>query len=144
MKPEIWGKYGWSFLHLVTMAYPTDPTDEDKQHYYDYFHALKYVLPCNKCCYNMAGHMKKFPLTTEVLSSRKNLVKWGIDLHNVVNYYTGKEMLSYADAMNEINKLINKPTDYSNYVYYALIIIAIIIILFLCYYYLRKYLVRDS
>ena len=37
MSPEIWGKIAWNFLHLVTLDYPLNPTNLDKQHYYEYF-----------------------------------------------------------------------------------------------------------
>lgn len=139
MRPEIWGKYGWNFLHLVTFGYPEKPKEDDKQHFYEYFHALKYVLPCEKCRHNMNDHLKKFPLTEEILSSRKKLIKWGIDLHNVVNYYTGKDMLSYTEALNEINKLIN-PTKTSNVTFYVVFTFALIIVTYMAYYYIvRRY-----
>jgi len=138
MSPEIWGKYAWIFLHMVTLDYPENPTDADKQNYYEYFHSLQFVLPCAKCRYNLTHHLKKYPLTDQVLSSRTNLVKWGIDLHNIVNYYTGKPMLTYTEAMNEINKYAS-PEKYNNQTLYIIfIIIAILIICYLCYFYFIK------
>lgn len=138
MLPDIWGNYGWNFFHLVTMGYPENPTELQKRQYYDYFHALQYVLPCLKCQYNMGDHLKKYPLTDEVLSSRTNLVKWGIDLHNVVNYYTGKSMLTYTEAMNEIKKLMDPRKKTNNIIYYILGIVVVIIIIYLLYYYLKR------
>jgi preprotein translocase subunit SecE len=138
MLPEIWGKYGWNFFHLVTVGYPVNPTDDIKKQYYEYIHALQYVLPCAKCRYNMGHHLKKYPLTEEILSNRTNLVRWGIDLHNVVNYYTGKPMLTYTEAMNEISKLINPPTKRNDVLYYLLIIIVIVIICYLLYYFFSR------
>jgi hypothetical protein len=138
MLPEIWGEYGWKFLHLVTMGYPINPTDEDKEHYYQYMTDLKYVLPCKKCRYHMASHLKKYPLTEEVMSCRKNFVRWGIDLHNVVNYYTGKPMLTYDEAMNEINKLMHPQKSDNNWFYYLLLIIIILVVCYFIYYYYQK------
>lgn len=136
MLTDVWGKYGWYFIHLVTMAYPENPTEEDKMHYYEYFHALTYVLPCQKCRLNMSSHLKKYPLTDETLSSKKNLVKWGIDLHNIVNYYTGKSMLTYTEALNEINKLINPPKN--NTVIYVILLLGAFVLCYLIYYYTKK------
>ena len=33
MLPEIWGKHGWNFLHLITMGYPDNPTEDEKRQY---------------------------------------------------------------------------------------------------------------
>lgn len=118
MKPEIWGKYAWPFFHMVTMGYPENPTEKDKQRYFTYINCLKYVLPCDKCKNNLKKHLKRYPLTEEALSSRQALIKWGIDLHNIVNYYTGKPMLTNEAAVNELNKMIeeqNKPSDQRYY-----------------------------
>lgn len=138
MSPEIWGKYGWNFIHLVTLGYPENPTEFDKKNYYDFFSSLQYVLPCEKCRYNFSQHFKKYPLTNKVLSNRSSLVKWGIDLHNVVNYYTGKPMLTYPEAMNEINKMIDVKNNFENFIYYLLIIIALLIICYFLYSYYMK------
>uniref|UniRef100_A0A6C0LTZ9 thiol oxidase n=1 Tax=viral metagenome TaxID=1070528 RepID=A0A6C0LTZ9_9ZZZZ len=129
MLPKIWGKYAWNFIHLVTLSYPDNPTCEDKRQYYIFFTSLKNVLPCAKCKFNMEKHLKKFPLTDEILSSKQNLIKWAIDLHNVVNYYTGKTMLTHDEALNEIYNLTNPPK--SNYYIYIIIIIIVLIILYL-------------
>lgn len=137
MLPEIWGQYAWNFIHLVTLDYPDNPTDIDKQNYYEFFNTLQNVLPCAKCRNNLSHHLKKYPLTDQVLSSRSNLVKWAIDLHNVVNYYTGKPMLNYIEAMNEINKLVHPEKKFfSKPLYLFLLLIAIIILCYLIYYYI--------
>ncbi|HLX54740.1 MAG TPA: Erv1/Alr family FAD-linked sulfhydryl oxidase [Aquella sp.] len=140
MLPEIWGRYGWCFFHFVTLGYPDNPTEEDKIHYYEYITNLKYVLPCEKCRHNLKNHLKKYPLTETALSNRANLVKWGIDLHNIVNYYTGKPMLSYAESLAELNKLTNttKSTEPTNNILYIIIGIVGLIIFILCFYRAKK------
>lgn len=137
MLPEIWGRYAWKFIHLVTLGYPEKPTDADKKRYYDFFQDLQYVLPCKKCRHNMTDHLKKYPLTSQALSSRTSLVKWGIDLHNIVNYYTGKPMLTYPEALHEINKLAH-PKKNNDLLYYLLVIMALIILVYLIYYYYKR------
>lgn len=141
MLPEIWGKYCWNFIHLITLEYPENPTTEDKVKYYEYLFALQKILPCEKCRNNLKHHLRKYPLTDQVLSCRTNFIKWGIDIHNVVNYYTGKPMLSYNEAMNEINKLVGieqKNNKHTNIIFYFIIIITIMILCFLVYYYVLK------
>ncbi len=132
MLPEIWGPYGWKFLHLVTLGYPENPTEQDMINYKKYINALQKVLPCEKCRNNMHKHMNKIPLTADILSSRKEFIKWGIDFHNIVNYYTGKKMLSYPEATKELELLLNpKKIEKSDYLLYALIIIIIILIAYI-------------
>ncbi len=139
MLPEIWGKYAWCFFHLVTMGYPEHPAKKDKKHYYKYICSLKYILPCDRCKQNLKNHLKKYPLTDAALSSKSNLVKWGIDLHNIVNYYTGKPMLSYTESLNELNKLANPVNNNKpDYVPYLIVGVVILIIFFVAFYRPKK------
>ena len=86
----------------------------------------------------MTEHLKKYPLTMQTLENRHNLVKWGIDFHNAINYYTGKSMLTYSEAMMEINKLMEpEQSNLCKYLSYLLVFIIIIIICYLIYYYYR-------
>jgi hypothetical protein len=97
--PDIWGPPGWKFIHYVTMGYPNNPSEETKRKYYNYFHALKHVIPCGICASHFTEHLEKLPLTDEVLSSKENLMKWGIDMHNFVNKMNKKKEYNYAEAM---------------------------------------------
>jgi len=137
MLPEIWGPYAWNFIHLVTLDYPLYPTDSEKKHYKEYFTMLVYVLPCDKCKHNLFQNIKKHPLTDTVLSCRKNLVRWGIDLHNIVNYHTGKPILSYTVALNAINNLVN-PQKKNNNLSYLIIGIMILIGIYIVYKYIKR------
>jgi hypothetical protein len=134
MLPDIWGRYAWNFLHLVTLGYPEYPTAEDKENYYNYLHYLQYVLPCAKCRNNLSVHLKNYPLTDEILSTRSSFVKWGIDMHNIVNYSIGKPVLSYEEAMNDINGLAHPhKKSYFNAIYWILFVIVLIILCLLVY-----------
>ncbi|AYV85396.1 MAG: putative FAD-linked sulfhydryl oxidase [Satyrvirus sp.] len=139
MLPEVWGKSAWSFFHFVTLGYPENPTEDDKKKYFEYVQMLQYVLPCSKCRKNLTNHLKKYPLTKKALSNRTSFVKWGIDLHNIVNYHINKPMLTYAEAMEQISKLSeqNKKSSIKP-IYYVLLVVAIIIICFIIYYVLKN------
>ena len=130
MLPQIWGKYGWNFIHLITVSYPINPTKDDKINYFNYFYWLQKVLPCEKCRYNMLQHLQKYPLSDTVLSCKENLIKWGIDLHNAVNYSNGKPILSYYEAIENIENLMKeKSKDGAIHNYFYLIIIGLIIVI---------------
>ena len=70
------------------------------------------------------------PLTDDVLSSRENLVKWGIDIHNIVNASKNKPIMSYSDALKSINTdekcLVDNRIYYLILIVFSLIIIAVI------------------
>jgi len=138
MLPEIWGRYAWNFIHLVTLDYPMNPSADDKQYYKEFFTTLMHVLPCEKCRLNLYKNLKKLPLSESVMSSRLNLVKWGIDLHNMVNYHTGKPILSYPDAIAAINKLAKPEETQSNIALYIFCVIVALIGLFFLYKFVKK------
>jgi len=101
--PDIWGPHGWKFIHMIALAYSTNPTAEQKQHYREFFTVLQYILPCSICANNYAKHFTKdLPFNDEVLANRDNLVKWTIDLHNLVNKETGKQPIPYEEALELI------------------------------------------
>lgn len=101
--PDVWGPHGWKFLHFIALAYPNEPTEEKKNHYRQFFESLQHMLPCSLCANNYKRHFyEDLPLTDEVLENRDNLVKWTIDLHNLVNKETGKPVLDYEYAINLI------------------------------------------
>jgi hypothetical protein len=134
MLPDIWGKYGWKFLHLVTLEYPENPTPQDKVNYRNFFMDLRGVLPCGKCRINLTENLEKYPLTDNVLSSRDGLVKWLIDIHNVVNYHTGKPMLSYAEAYRDLENLSNPYKFKKSDGLYLVLLVIVLLILGLIYY----------
>lgn len=106
--PLVWGECGWDFITHIILNYPDDPTLDDQKNYYLFLNQIQYVLPCKECQMNMSEHLKKIPLTRDVLSSRKSLLKWRIDLQNMVNKKLGKKELSYSEALSKINDIYNK------------------------------------
>jgi hypothetical protein len=119
--PEVWGPHGWKFIHYVTVGYPENPTPTQKEKYKAFLVLLKDVLPCSLCANHYGENLQKHPLTDEVMSSKENLIKWGIDIHNVVNKMKNKPILKYTDARKMIDTNIQcKPIvkevvkDYDN------------------------------
>lgn len=136
MYPTIWGKTGWDFFHFVIEAYPENPTQQDIEDYRTYFYALPAVLPCKRCGRHLVAHYKKYPLTDEIMTSRDKLRRWGIDIHNVVNYYTGKKMLTYSQAETCIRNLIDSRRRQSRrrrrWILLLVLLIVIILIVAFC------------
>lgn len=149
MNPEIWGPGAWLFLHSITLAYPDNPTQKDKENYKNFFETLKYVIPCKKCSYNYSKNIKDNNILNH-LDSKVSLVKWLVNIHNQVNIENNKKIMEYEDVIKEYKKIynINKNSlfskDVSTYSVKTnnklLMFIFIILILLLLYYYYNKYL----
>ena len=125
---NIWGPPAWTFLHTITFNYPNNPSEQDKQNYYNFFDSLKYVLPCDKCKKHYKENSRDLK---DNLNSRDDLVKWLIDIHNEVNVKNNKRKYSYDEVINKYNNLYSPKTNY------CMIIIVILLILFAIYF-LRK------
>jgi hypothetical protein len=100
--PDIWGPKLWMSIHFIALAYPISPTDEHKKNYKTFYESLQYVLPCSLCANNYKEHLKIKPLNDSVLKDKESLVKWTIDMHNLVNKDNNKEVLSYDKAIDLI------------------------------------------
>jgi len=127
MDTNKWGKHGWIFLHYVTLNYPTNPTQNDIDNYYNFFDSIKYVLPCDLCKTNYSYHLNNFSLLN-ALQSRNLLIKWLIDIHNETNKLLGKKQLSYDTALKKIDKV----NSFNMYYFMIIIIIIIIIVKLKC------------
>lgn len=99
IKPNIWGPHGWKFMHYVSLGYPGDPTEQDKQNYKNFYTSLQHILPCAKCAQNYSHNLKKYPIDNH-LGSRDTLVRWVIDIHNQVNTELNKKEYTYIEALD--------------------------------------------
>lgn len=125
MRPTIWGPPAWTLLHSITLEYPDCPTKENKTDMINFINALGQVLPCNQCKNHFKDNLKMHPLTNTILSSKTELAKWMIDMHNDVNKINDKEVLSYEDALKQILAPYDKK-DITNQVIVFIMIFIII------------------
>ncbi len=107
MNQNIWGPHLWFSLHTITFAYPLKPNDQDKAYYKNYFESMQNVIPCSVCKKNYIRHLKESPIEKH-LASRRDLVYWLIDLHNLVNGKTGKKIWSYESVIKKYEKVYGK------------------------------------
>ena len=127
---DIWGPHAWFFLETVCMGYPTDPSYEEKKQAENFFKALQFMIPCEKCRNHYKKHLKKYPLNGEVLSSRDNLFMWIVDIHNSVHKNKQKtydDTFNYYMDMYKIN-VDDECTDYTTVQYKIVKIPTIILI----------------
>jgi hypothetical protein len=107
MNQNIWGPHAWFTLHTISFTYPIEPKPIERDQYKAFFHSFQHVLPCSVCKKNYIRHLKEYPIE-EHLGSRKDLVYWVIDLHNMVNSETGKKVISYETAIQKYEDAYKK------------------------------------
>ncbi len=114
LPPTVWGPIFWNTIHIATLGYPPNPTEEDKVGMTKFFESLTTVIPCPICREHYKSHLQEMPIQN-VLDSRGNLIKWGWDLHNRVNEMLGKRKYSMDEFIDHIKQLGSgsKQTDYT-------------------------------
>ena len=125
INPNLWGESFWNVIHYITMAYPDDPTEEDRQNISAFIKSLQHVLPCETCRNHFKANLITYPLTNE---SRYNFITWAVNVHNEVNRRTGKPEMSIDEAINLYTT--KKQYDYSQIITIILLILLIVIIIF--------------
>lgn len=138
MDPEIWGPRLWFFLHTVSFNYPDNPSFEDMKRHQEFYENLVFIIPCHVCSKHYSEHINKIP---PKLSSKKELIRWTIDLHNSVNQSLGKKIYTYKEAVELIAnsfKKENTPEKTSFFKWYFIGILLIIIAVSY-YVYLRQF-----
>ena len=101
--PDKFGPSLWQGLHYITLGYPNNPTNEQKEKYKTFFTVLQDTIPCSICANHYAENIKILPLTDKVLENKENLVRWLIDIHNIVNKSKDKPIIKYEIARKMID-----------------------------------------
>ena len=97
--PSIWGPHLWKTLHMISISYPNEPNEEQKKNYRTFFENFYQVIPCSICSNNYINNLKELPITNDTMKNQENLVKWVIDIHNIVNKELGKPIIEHDDAL---------------------------------------------
>jgi hypothetical protein len=108
MDTLFWGPGLWMALHSMTFNYPITPTEQDKKQYTNFFHSLKYVLPCPACRMHYKKTIEeKYPIEL-ALDNRDTLSRWLVDFHNDVNKRLGKPIVSYDSVKDKYESMRGK------------------------------------
>ena len=93
-----WGKHMWYSIHFIALAFPENPTNEDKRNYQYFFENLHTVLPCPHCSANYIKHLTQMPIHVDILENAEGLFRWTVDMHNLVNAELGKRLWTHEEA----------------------------------------------
>ena len=107
MDTDVWGPYTWFFLHSITFTYPINPSEIDKKTYYNFISGLQHVLPCRQCKMHFKKLLSDIPLYP-YLDTRKNFVRWMIEVHNRVNISLKKKTLNIIEVLNNYKEWYTK------------------------------------
>ena len=80
MLTYVWGPSLWHFLHTMSFNYPVKPTKDDKQHYMNFIHSLKFILPCKYCRMNLSRNLKETHFSLKNMKSRETFSKYVFNL----------------------------------------------------------------
>lgn len=108
--PTVWGPPTWFFLHSMTLALPDKVPVEQQEALKQVMYNLQKVLPCPGCGENLGKHMQKEPIEPH-LSTREGMIRWMIDIHNMVNKDTGAPELSQEEALRQFTAAYKKDSD---------------------------------
>jgi len=154
--PDIFGPFLWASIHLICLGAPDKLNGTQQEMYKAFFQNLPNIIPCESCGENMKKNLNRLPLENSVaLMGSKELFKWSIDLHNLVNKELGKPEIKYEDALkiwksqkplntnnNNGKKYFKLDQEKSNTTNYLLIFISfisgILLSLIIMYIYMRK------
>lgn len=140
MDPIIWGPSAWNFIHFLTIAYPDNPSDEDKNNHKNFIRLLPKILPCNICRTHFSKNIENVNLNN-VVSSKKNYMHFMWNIHNKVNTINKNPTITFTEFLSLYKNIIdggsfNPIILYKkvNIYYYSLLVVFIIITLLILYY----------
>lgn len=121
--PVLWGPPGWKFLHFISFSYPERPNRIHKRDYGEFFSAVGNVLPCKSCRQHYQHYLNSSKRDDDsghyaFLSSRTELAKWMVGLHNAVNANNHKAHVNYYVVKQQYetsNNLCTSPSRTGSY-----------------------------
>ncbi|TNV71919.1 hypothetical protein FGO68_gene7882 [Halteria grandinella] len=81
------GRSTWPLLHRLSLSYPQQPTEKDKEKAITLIQTFSKLYPCKICANDFQGELKKSP---PALESREKFAIWMCEQHNIVNRKLGK------------------------------------------------------
>lgn len=104
MPPDVWGPIFWNAMHIVSLAYPANPTEDEKAGTRAFFESLTTVIPCPMC---RTHYKEKITTSPPALGSKGELIVWVWEIHNEVNKMLKKPEMSmeaFLESMKHLSK----------------------------------------
>ncbi|ARF11110.1 disulfide thiol oxidoreductase, Erv1 / Alr family [Hokovirus HKV1] len=98
-----WGTSTWESMHNIAYSYPLEPSEQEKEDYYNFYTYLKYVLPNKESrkSYKLVINNPEFKLSKNVFDNRNSLTLWVFNIHNYYNKLLNK---NYVISFTQVNE----------------------------------------
>lgn len=97
--PQVWGSVYWFMYHLGSAHYPINPSPITQERMKGFILGLPVMVTCEKCSDHATAYIESnYSRLDEIVSSRENLFKFFVDMHNMVNKRYNKPVMSYDEA----------------------------------------------
>jgi hypothetical protein len=97
----------WSTLHIISLAYPDEPTYAEKRSAKEFFNSLAHLLPCPVCRSHFREILQGSPVDSW-LDNRTLLTEWVWKAHNAVNVKLGKPEVSLVDFYKRYREMADR------------------------------------
>ena len=99
MLPKNFGPHFWYVLHAAAFEYPLTPSPREKEAMYNFVRYFYISLPCESCKHHRQRYIDRRFKTNHV-SSRGQLFRFFVDMHNNVSARLDLQELSVEQAYN--------------------------------------------
>lgn len=89
--PKVWGPHFWFMMYSIANTYPENPSRDDKKHAYNFYHELRYVLPCKICRSHYSETLKLFSIR-KYLDNKDDLVEWVDKINKYINEHKDQDI----------------------------------------------------
>jgi len=76
------GRATWKLMHTMTLRFPENPTEDEREALRSYFYLQSRLYPCGDCAAHFQVLLKEYPPQT---STRKIASLWLCYIHNLIN-----------------------------------------------------------
>jgi len=104
MSPAVWGPIFWSTMHIVSLGYSSNPSEEEKAGAIAFYRSLTQVIPCPICKSHYKYFLETMPVESAV-GSRHDLIHWVFEIHNNVNEKLGKRRIRFEEYIAHMQAL---------------------------------------
>jgi hypothetical protein len=109
LSPLHWGPKTWFFLESAGIAYPKNPTDDQKTSAKNFIVSLKDLLPCETCRIHYNEFLKNTPDLDSVVRNRDSFIDYIVNLHNNVRVRNKQSELPISKVFKYYEDIYSTP-----------------------------------